>query len=99
MVNLETRGHYSEYMAKGVRYALKETGLRQWPESTIVIVHGAYQPLADLDEILGWPIYVTNTPSSNEFGLAFKSYEEANYGLLKAFNEYLDIAPLEINDD
>ena len=91
----DQRSRYVEYISKGVRYALKETGKRHFPDTTRLIVFNTYSPLCGWSQLLGFNILVTDIPSSYEFCLAIASEEESNYKLLKAFLEYLELYPME----
>ena len=96
MINrAQTRLIYSEYISKGVRYALKETGLKQFPESTQVIVFTHFHFLAGYKEIIGFPILVSEISTPYDFTLGFNSDEESSYKLLKEFDEYQNLYKME----
>lgn len=90
MTKQESRYEYesrlSNAIAYAVREAIKETGIKQFPESTIVLV-SYWDELSNRDTICGWPVYVSNSLGGNEVKLAFKSKEESSYKLLKAFED------------
>ena len=94
----ERRSQYTEYISAGVRFAMKETGIKQWPESTVIVVTQSTSELCNFDQIIGFPVVVSNIPTSYDFHLAFSSDEEANYKLLTAFTEYCELYEMEYND-
>jgi len=96
MDNYKQRSMYINYIAKGIRFTLKETGLKQLPDSTIIILFSKYHLLAGESQILGLPIFISNINTSYDFGLGFNIKEiNPNYKLLEAFNEFLDLYSLE----
>jgi len=88
-MNKETRAKYADYIAKCMREAMKETGLT-WPDDTILCVK-SWSELAELDEIIGIKVFVTDIPSSFDFFFAFPSENESCYRLLKAFRENVEL--------
>ncbi len=88
----ERRDELAEYIAKGIRYAARETKL-QWPED-MIIVATSFCELSELDAILGIKIYLMDMPSSFDFFVAFPSENETSYKLQKAFLEYLELYEL-----
>jgi len=93
--DIKLKSSYVEYISAGVRYALKETGLKTFPESTHIIVFNKYHDLANFDMIIGFPILVTEISTPYDFCLAFNSEEQSNYKLLKEFDEFLNLFSLE----
>ena len=96
MFDQSVRSKYAEYIAAGVRFALKETGERQFPDSTRIVVLRPTSPLADYNQLIGFNILITDMPSSYEFCLAIGNEEEHN--LLKAFYEYMELYPMEVDN-
>lgn len=92
---VKQRSIYANYIAKGLRFALKETGLKQFPDSTIVMIFSEYHFLAGEDQIIGLPILVSNISTSYDFCLGFSTSEESSYKLLKAFDEFLSLYSME----
>lgn len=92
----ETRSKYAEYIAEAIRFAQKEAKLT-FPEETILIVK-SYGPLAELDEIIGLKIFVSDISSSDDFFIAFPSENIGQYKLQKYFKEYLDLYLLALGD-
>lgn len=89
----ETRSKYVEYIAGGIRFAEKETGLI-WPENTGILTK-PWAELSELDTIAGMPVLVTGMESAFDFFPCFNSEEVSSYKLLKAFSEYLQITTME----
>lgn len=85
----EIRANYANNIADAIRFTMKETGL-EWPEETILIVK-RYSPLAEIDEIVGLKIFVSDMPSSFEYFVAFPSCHQSAYKLQKAWSEYHEI--------
>jgi hypothetical protein len=87
------RSEIAEYIAEGIRYASKETGMI-WPEKTVIVTHSTSE-LAELDDLLGWPIMIMDIPSGYPFFVAFPSEELDKAALQKSFLEFLDTNDFE----
>lgn len=96
-MNQETKSKYADYIAEGLRVTMNETGL-SWP-SDMIIITKPWCELAEIDNLLGFDVFVTEMESAYDFNLAFKSYHEKEYKLLRAFSEYLRLTTLEIGED
>lgn len=94
-MNQKTRSKYADYIAEGWRYAMKETGLKEWPPGTIIIAK-SYSILAEIDEIIGVKIFVCDIPSAFDFFVAFPAEFQESYKLQDAFMEYLGLYDLVI---
>ena len=92
-MNIALRSNYAEYIAKGIRYSEHATGLK-FPDNTIIIT-SPFSALSELDSILGYPIYVSEIETSNDFNISFPSKEVFCLQLLKAFNVYLNLYIME----
>lgn len=92
-MNMQKRSQYAEYISNGIRFAEQETG-RTWPEKTVIITK-PWIDLAELDNIIGFPIFVTEISSEDSFNLSFPASYTDSYLLLKSFNEYLNIYRME----
>lgn len=88
----EIRANYANNIADAIRFAMKETGL-EWPEETILIVK-SYSPLAEIDEIIGMKIFVSDIPSTFEYFVAFPSCHQSAYRIQMSFRDYLEIYSL-----
>jgi len=88
-MNKESRVAYAEYLAKCLREAANETGIK-WPDNTILCVK-AWTEIAELDEIIGIKIFVVDIPSPFDLFFSFPSKNEDSYKLLKAFRENLEL--------
>ena len=95
-MNQETRSKYADYISEGLRLTMNETGIG-WP-SDMIIITKPWCELAECDSLLGYDIFVTELESEQDFNLAFKSYHEKAYKLLKAFNDYMQLTTLEIGE-
>jgi hypothetical protein len=96
-MDIHIKNTYIDYIAEGIRYALKNTKLKEFPEDTIICVV-SYSPLTGLDTICGFPIFICNIDTSFEFFLAFKAHNEKYYKLLTSFKEFLEMYPLELGE-
>ena len=85
------RSQYADYISAGIRYALIESGLKQWPESTVIIAPLLTSDLALIDSLLGFKVIVSDIPTSFDFHLAFESDEVSSYKLLTYFTEYCEL--------
>lgn len=95
-MNSITRAKYAEYITTGISLVIQETGL-PWPDTTIIITK-PWCELAELDTLIGWPIYVTEMQSSYDFHLSIPANEESSRKLLKSFDEYLNLYSLDLED-
>ena len=95
---VKLRSQYAEYISAGVRFALKETGLKQFPDSTVIVVSRSYSSLCGLEQIIGFPVVVSDISTSMNFHLAFNSDEESSYKLLVAFTEYLELYEMDCEE-
>ena len=86
-MNNEKRSMYIDYISAGLRYAQAEIKCK-WPETEIIIYCQSYSPLADITQILGFPIYITLNWIEYDFALAIKDPDKNSLSLLKAFYEY-----------
>ena len=84
----QRRSEYVQYMAGGLRY-IKQITEHEAPDDTIIICK-SYCELAELDEILGMPIYVSNIPSPFNFFIAFKSKNPTQAKAQAVFLEYME---------
>ena len=92
------RQDYAEWIAEVVRYALKEADVKGLPEDTIIVVN-YWDNLGDFNDLIGFPVYKMNTPSSFAFSLAFGGdIDEKKQLLLKYFNEGIGLFEPEISD-
>ena len=91
----EKRSMWAEYISVGVRYALKETGKRHFPDSTRIVVFNTYHDLAQFSQLIGFNILVSQISTSYDFCLAFNSEEEQAYKLLTAFEEFIELYHIE----
>jgi hypothetical protein len=94
-MNQETRSKYADYIAAGWRYAMEETGLKEWPSGTIIIAK-SYSILSEIDEIIGIKIFACDIQSPFDFFVAFPSEFQESYKLQDAFMEYLGIYDLKL---
>ena len=89
----ETKAAYVNYLARAIKFTEEETGLK-WPGNAILVTQ-SYEDLAELDEIAGIKIYVTQISSSYDFFIAFPSEEPNRDLLLRAFDEFCDLYNIE----
>lgn len=95
-MNSITRAKYAEYISAGIRFATQETDL-PWPDTTIIITK-PWSELAELDTLVGWPIYITEMQSPYDFHLSFPANEESSRKLLEYFDEYMNLYSLDLED-
>jgi len=93
----QRRAKYASVIAKCIRKATMDTRIT-WPGHTILVVK-SYSELAELNNIIGLPIYVMDMPSAYDFFIAFPSDEINHYKLQKAFQEYLDLYGSELDSE
>ena len=90
-MNKQTRNKYAEYIATVAQQALTDSGIRGYPDETILCV-SVHSELAELENIIGWPIYVIDMPSSYDMTIAIPSGSDEHDRLVTAFREALESA-------
>lgn len=85
------RSQYADYLASAVRYAIRETH-SDWPEETVFVTH-SYSELAELDDIIGWPVLIMDMPNSFDFFVAYPSSNPSAHQ--RYFLEYLELYSME----
>ncbi len=89
-MNIATRrAELAETVAAAVREAMTETGIKSWPDETILLV-SSYADIAEFDDLLGWQVFVVETTGSKEVDIAFPSGNINHYPLLKAFRSAME---------
>ena len=96
-MKIERREKLANYIAEGLRYAMRETGL-EWPEDTIIVTK-SYDELAEKDDILGMKVYVVDALGPFEWFVGFLSENVNSYKLQKELLEYIDLYPYPLEDD
>ena len=90
-MKIEERAALADYIAEGLRYAMKGTGL-EWPKDTVIVTK-SYNEIADIDEILGMKVYIVDALRPFEWFVGFPSENVKSYKLQKELMEYIDIYP------
>jgi hypothetical protein len=67
----------------------------KWPKETIFVTR-SYEELADLNEILGMPVYIMDLPGPLDMFVAFPASDIAYKKLQKAFLEYMELFPMDV---
>ena len=93
----EKRSKLASYIAEGLRYAMRETGL-EWPEDTVIVTK-SYNEMADIDEILGMKVYIVDALDPFEWFVGFPSENAYSCKLQKELMEYIDLYPYPLEDD
>lgn len=94
MIEPTLRVTYSEYIAKGIRYATSSISAKKMPKSIKIVVE-PYSPLADEDKIVGISILVGKLCNSYEFipVVQFNPTSE-DIAFIDSFIEYMNLYPL-----
>ena len=96
-MKIERRETLASYIAEGLRYAMRETGL-EWPEGTVIVTK-SYNELAEKDDLLGMKVYVVDALGPFEWFVGFLSENVNSYKLQKELMEYIDLYPYPLEDD
>ena len=85
------RAIYAEKVASACRQAITETGIKSFPDDMIWIVK-SWDELADLDDLLGSKVFVSDMRSSHDIFPAFRADDIKHRGLLKAFTDAMEMS-------
>ena len=96
-MDIERRDKITGYIAEGLRYAMRETGL-EWPKDTVIVTK-SYSEVADADELLGMKVYVVDALGPFEWFVGFPSENVDSYKLQKELMEYIDLYPGPLKSD